>query len=835
MRKFILIIVIIFVICPQIIFSQNNPRTQLTQRNNYKISGIVFDEASNDLLPGVSVMAKSLDVSDKNNYGAVTDFNGKYNLELKSGTYIFKLHLLGYQDINDTIEVRANTSDLDFAMTDKAEILNEIVVSAGKYEQKISEVTVSMEVLKPTQLENKNTFLLTQALTKLPSVDVNNDQISIRSSNGWSYGAGSRVIVLMDELPIMAPDAGVPKWDFVPMENVAQVEIIKGASSALYGSSALAGVVNMRSAFPSDKPETNVSYFVGIYGKPKVESYRWWGHEFYTEEGRNPVEILGRKSLFYYVQPPMYSGLTFNHRQKFGNFDVVLGGNHFTDEGYRESDFRKNTRFNLNMRYRAKHIEGLAVGVNSNFQAWNGSDFFAWKSDTTPFQKNPMWNEIVMSTYRVNIDPYAYYYDKNGGRYSLRTRYFLSNSLNADTTKSTKGENYYAEFQYTKTFEKRYTLTAGFVESFSDVKANLFGNHQANNISLYAQLDAKFLENRLNVGIGLRGEYFRLDKEESETLLDNFPVKPVGRIGANYALTEKTFLRTSFGQGYRFPTISEKYTETSLGQISIYPNPALIPELGWNVEMGARHSFILNKKWKGYVDLSIYYQEIYNMMEFGFALIDTTTKKPIPFNMDSIMAHPDFYWGFISTNIGDASIVGVDLSGGIIGKINKATLAASLSYTYNLPKRKDGYDISASTESTILKYRFKHAIKADVELEVKRLIAGFSLEWKSKITNVDRIFCDQRDSITVNSSELETGMYQITNLLSQLIIPGYWEYRLENANRQYFNLDVNIGLKFSNNIRTNFIVRNVFNRVYVGRPADMLPPRRFEISVSMKF
>jgi len=70
-----------------------------------------------------------------------------------------------------------------------------------------------------------------------------------QGGSGYSYGAGSRVLVLVDDLPLLSPDAGDVKWDYLPVENISQVEIIKGASSVLYGSSALNGIINVRTAY----------------------------------------------------------------------------------------------------------------------------------------------------------------------------------------------------------------------------------------------------------------------------------------------------------------------------------------------------------------------------------------------------------------------------------------------------------------------------------------------------------------------------------------------------------------------------------------------------------
>ena len=74
-------------------------------------------------------------------------------------------------------------------------------------------------------------------------------QANIRGGSGWSYGAGTRVLVMVDDMPLISGDAGQVQWNLIATENVNQVEIIKGASSALYGSSALNGIINIRTDY----------------------------------------------------------------------------------------------------------------------------------------------------------------------------------------------------------------------------------------------------------------------------------------------------------------------------------------------------------------------------------------------------------------------------------------------------------------------------------------------------------------------------------------------------------------------------------------------------------
>jgi iron complex outermembrane receptor protein len=76
-----------------------------------------------------------------------------------------------------------------------------------------------MEILKPSLIENTNTVSLEQAIERLPGVDIIDGQANIRNGSGWSYGAGSRVLVMVDDIPMLAADAGDAKWNYLPWKK----------------------------------------------------------------------------------------------------------------------------------------------------------------------------------------------------------------------------------------------------------------------------------------------------------------------------------------------------------------------------------------------------------------------------------------------------------------------------------------------------------------------------------------------------------------------------------------------------------------------------------------
>jgi len=223
------------------------------------INGQIKDADTREILTGVNIVADG-------KLGTTSDNQGNYHLRLPIGTHEIQFSFVGYLSRIKTIKLKSGDSlHVDILLTQEVVNLNTAVVSAGKFRQKLSDITLSMAVIKPDFIQNTNTLNMESAVNKIPGVEVLDGQASIRGGGGYSYGAGSRVLVLVDDLPILTADASQVKWNFLPIENIDQVEIVKGAASALYGSSALNGVINIRTAWPGLQPETHITAYGGFY------------------------------------------------------------------------------------------------------------------------------------------------------------------------------------------------------------------------------------------------------------------------------------------------------------------------------------------------------------------------------------------------------------------------------------------------------------------------------------------------------------------------------------------------------------------------------------------
>ncbi len=745
------------------------------------LKGNISDSKSKETLVGASVI-----VDDTT--GTVADVNGNYFFKTKEGKHKIEFKSLEFKIKILTVELKSNDTLINnIVLESDSKQLGIVVVSAGKFEQNLSEVTVSMEVLKPALIENKSIQTIETAVDQVPGVNVIDGQANIRGGAGFSYGAGSRVLVMVDEMPMLTADAGDVKWTFLPVENCEQIEVIKGASSALFGSSAMNGVINFRTAYAKEEPETKIHFYTGVYERPKRDSMAWWWGD----------------------ANPTYSGINFYHAQKIKQFDVVIGGNLYDDDGYRYLETEQRYRANTNLRYRFKgKLQGLQVGLNVNTIRTKGGLFLIWENPDSGAYRPAGGDLSHYTTYRTNVDPFLSYYTKHNGRHTLRGRFFRTINKN-NTDQESTADVYYSEYQFQKRFEKGLTATMGGVYNYNEVHSGpLYGTHFSNNAAVFLQLDQKW--KKWNISLGARGEYFKTDTVEtrediylfmdkSKPIAKQSKIKPVFRAGANYHLYKATYVRGSFGQGFRFPSVAERYIKTSASGLNIFPNDSLNPENGWSSEIGVKQGLKFGE-WLGYLDVAAFWTEYHDMMEFTFGVYDPSA----PSIYDQV--------GFQSQNIGNTRIKGIDISllgGGKIGKIEMNTL---IGYTYidavqtDFDYKRDG--AYSSTHNGLLKYRFNHTWKGDVEVVYKKLATGLGVRANSYMENIDSYF--------------------------EVFFPGMADYRRKHRSGDYI-FDYRISYQLLKTAKLSFIVNNMFNREVMGRPMDIQPPRVYAVQLTLKF
>jgi outer membrane receptor protein involved in Fe transport len=788
------------------------------------VRGIVTDSLTREPIPGAVVR-----LTGPTSAGTVTDSTGQYLLRF---AYADGLQLL-FEYVGYTAQTKSvlalefdatNETRVNISLAPKKWNAGPVVVSAGRFEQNLGEVTVSMEVIKPQLIQDKNTVSMDEILQQTPGVSIVDDEPQIRSGSGFSFGAGSRVQVLVDDLPMLSGDAGKTSWGFLPLENLSQVEVIKGASSVLYGSSALSGVVNMRTAYPGAKPVTRISVFHGMYSNPQSDSAKYWS------------------------SAGMRSGLFFFHSQQIGQWDLVIGGNIYGDDGHlgpiRDSATGRFTdgydpttvdrynaqdrfRMNANIRYRFKKIPGLSAGLNTNWMKSESMATLIWRNSDRglydAFDGSATRTRQLLGT----VDPFIVLRTRKGSRHALRARW-QSLDNNNDNNQGNFSDVIYSEYQFQQNGNRwniqDLNISTGAVSIFTTSRGQLYsggnpdGVNTAQNLATYLQVDKKW-GTRWNASAGVRYEYFRINNESQD--------RPVFRAGINYRAAQATFLRASYGQGYRFPSIAEKFIVTSLGAVRIFANPNLLPETSHNVEAGIKQGFKI-KEFKGFLDIAFFQQEYTNFIEFTFGQWDTNP------SLNNLLG-----LGFKSVNTGSALIRGAEVSMMGEGKTGDVLWRTLIGYTYTLPVSTTPNQVyattdipagnpfripqfaevayantSSNTSNDILKYRFQHLVRADVGAEYKSWSVGVSFRFNSYMQNIDKAFEQLEEQFPV------------------LFNPGVANWRKRNPNGDHV-FDARLGYNLRDKHKLAFVVSNLLNREYAMRPLAIEEPRVITIQYSL--
>ncbi|MBT6174088.1 MAG: TonB-dependent receptor plug domain-containing protein, partial [Flavobacteriales bacterium] len=216
------------------------------------LSGTVVEKTSNSILPGVTVQI----VCDGKSVKAIAaDLNGHFEIEV-GGYEMCNLEFSFVGFLTESFSISEIRSPLKVRLKDKTQALGLAVVSGSISERAVEEEVVPIEVLKPYLADNTNAVGLKGLVAKTSGVAIMDSQVSIRGGSGYSYGVGSRVSLLLDGLPLLSGDLGEIWWSYLPMEHIAQVEVIKCAAFSLYGTGASNGVIHFRSVWPSSKKET---------------------------------------------------------------------------------------------------------------------------------------------------------------------------------------------------------------------------------------------------------------------------------------------------------------------------------------------------------------------------------------------------------------------------------------------------------------------------------------------------------------------------------------------------------------------------------------------------
>lgn len=498
-----------------------------------RISGSVLDES------GAAVPGAGVTVEGMKNAGAVTALDGSYSFELPQ-TGQKQLTLLataiGYETQRRRIKEPEGSYVENFTLAESQELLETVVVTATRTPKLLKDVPIITRVISAEEIERADVVHIGELLeTELPGLEFSysmNQQVSL---NMQGFG-GNSVLFLVDGERLAGETLDNIDYNRLNLDNVARVEIVKGAASSLYGSNAIGGVVNIITKEPSEPWSVNVNTRYSTLGEKvgslsagfKAGKLSGLTNAQYVQSDSIPLKNDGDYSK-------IYGSWNYNIKQQLiykpiDNLKFTGKAGYYFRQRDASEDVKDNYRdFSGSLKAEYDFGESDNITLSYTFDQYDKSDFLVANRRDVREYSNVQHNVRALWSHSFGEKDNIVF----GGDFM---------------------RDYLLSYQFEDGAKTQYT-------------GDLFG-----------QLDWNPTE-RLNFVSGLRFDYF------SDRGL--FHASP--KLGAMYKIGNCS-LRGSYAGGFRAPSLKEMYMSFNMANIfMIYGNPDLEPEESHNFSLSAEY------------------------------------------------------------------------------------------------------------------------------------------------------------------------------------------------------------------------------------------------------
>lgn len=490
------------------------------------IVGHVVDKQTREHLPYVIVALKGTTL------GTVTDDTGHYFLKnLPEGTFSVMVTLAGYKPIVREVTLKRGTNlEMNFEIEEEMVFLDGVVVSANRNETTRRLAPTLVSVLPMKTFETTNSGCLAQGLNFQPGVRVENNcqncgfqQVRI---NGLD---GPYTQVLIDSRPVFSALAGVYGLEQIPANMIDRVEVMRGGGSALFGSSAIAGTINIITKEPIRNSAQAAHTITAIGGTSSFENNTTMNASLVTDNRKLGLAVFGqnRERSGYDDDGDGFTELPALKSQTIGMRSFLKTGNYskLTLEYHHLQEYRRGGDQIHRPPHEALIAEELTHSINSG----------SIKFDL--FSRNEK-HRLGLYASAQHIDRDSYY----GGGDDLEKN--LRSYGNTVDMIWVAGAQY--NFNFDRCLFMPATLTAGLEYNHDDLNDNFLGHgrridQKTRIFSVLAQNEWK--DDRWSLLVG-----GRLDKHN---LLDNPIFSP--RVNVRFNPIPDINLRASYSYGFRAP------------------------------------------------------------------------------------------------------------------------------------------------------------------------------------------------------------------------------------------------------------------------------------------
>ncbi len=250
------------------------------------ITGHVKDDKTNESMMGVNISVVGKTV------GTVTDWEGNFELKLDQAPPLeLRFSMVGF--ISEVVQVTQANQEINISLQEEQTQLNEVIISASRTPERVMESPVTIERMDTRDIKNTTSATFYDGLVNLKGVDVNTNSFTFKSVNtrGFATFANTRFVQLVDGMDNSSPALNFPIGNMLGMSelDVNTVELLPGASSALYGANAFNGIMFMESKNPFE--------FQGVsfYGKTGVTVQQAAGTNQFVDAGFRAAHAFSEK------------------------------------------------------------------------------------------------------------------------------------------------------------------------------------------------------------------------------------------------------------------------------------------------------------------------------------------------------------------------------------------------------------------------------------------------------------------------------------------------------------------------------------------------------------
>lgn len=585
MNKNTLLITIFILTISQMTFAQR-------VKTDANIIGHVI--SSGEHIPYASILIEGTTI------GTATDETGHYQfINLPVGEITIVANAVGYKPKGITVVTEANkTIEVNFELEEDVMNLEEVVVSADRSDQKRTEAQVIVNTISPKLFNIAQTITVSEGLNFSPGLRLENNCQNCGFTQVRMNGMeGSYSQILINSRPIFSGLAGVYGLELIPSSMIKKIEVVRGGGSALYGSNAIAGTINLIMKEPDRNTyEIGADYHVnGIGMGNKVSSTPDYSADINTslvaDDHRTGVAIYG-----------------FARKNKA--FDA-------NNDGFSEMPEMENLTLGGRLYHRLGYRGKLSIdlfNIREQRDGGNMQDYPLHERDLAEAVKHDL------KTAAVTYDQYFRKYDLlslyASGQFLDRESYYGANKSLSDYGYS-EDRTYNLGFQYKLVFDHSSVIagvenTSGFLTDkklgypdYDDATvvddSIIYVPHTSNTIVVnqssvitgtFVQYEATL--DRFKMSIGGRFDYYLIRDHSDESSDDKSGIVFSPRISLMYNILDQLKVRTSYAQGYRAPQVFDEdlHIETSGSRKVLHEND---PDL----KQETSHSIMLSLDYTG--------------------------------------------------------------------------------------------------------------------------------------------------------------------------------------------------------------------------------------------